>query len=379
MGLLEKFARKDHVYDVVVVGLGAAGVGVSVTLRHAGIDNFVALDRHGVGASFERWPEEMRVITPSFPTNSVGMLDINSVAIGASPAFGLQVEHPTGKQYASHLNGVASYYELPMKVGIDVKRIILAGDRLHVETDGKTFITKNVIWAAGDFQYPKIGDLTGSEKCLHTATLTSYGALEGDEFTIIGGYESGIDAAYNLARLGKRVRLFDRECPWELQTSDPSVGLSTYSLERMRTSEFEQNVQLFANTQIESVMVNDGTYELAAFDGKRYKSATQPLLALGFEGGHTLVSHLFEKRGDGFPFLSEQDESTLVPGLFLCGPAVRHEGQIFCFIYKYRQRFAVVAKTIATSLGLPAEGLEMYRNWGMYLDDLSCCGEECVC
>ena len=37
------------------------------------------------------------------------------------------------------------------------------------------------------------------------------------------------------------------------------------------------------------------------------------------------------------------------------------------------------AKAIATSLGLPAEGLETYRLWGMYLDDLSCCGEERVC
>ena len=80
-----------------------------------------------------------------------------------------------------------------------------------------------------------------------------------------------------------------------------------------------------------------------------------------------------------FQLLSENDESTLVPGLFLCGPAVRQEGQIFCFIYKYRQRFAVVAKAIATVLGLPAEYLETYRMWGMYLDDLSCCGEECAC
>ena len=37
-----------------------------------------------------------------------------------------------------------------------------------------------------------------------------------------------------------------------------------------------------------------------------------------------------------------------------------------------------VAKAIANSLGLPAEELENYRKWGMYLDDLSCCGEECA-
>ena len=64
--------------------------------------------------------------------------------------------------------------------------------------------------------------------------------------------------------------------------------------------------------------------------------------------------------------------------MFLCGPTVRHDNQVFCFIYKFRQRFAVVAKAIATSLGMPAEELEKYRIWGMYLDDLSCCGEECA-
>ncbi|MEM6315574.1 MAG: NAD(P)-binding domain-containing protein, partial [Planctomycetota bacterium] len=106
---------------------------------------------------------------------------------------------------------------------------------------------------------------------------------------------------------------------------------------------------------------------------------TPPLFAGGFEGSLKLVADLFEQREDGFPLLSENDESTRTPGLFLSGPAVRHENHVFCFIYKFRQRFAVVAKAIATNLGLPAEALEQYRNWGMYLDDLSCCGEECVC
>ena len=379
MALSEKFVKKQHVYDVVIVGMGAAGVGVAVVLRHAGIENFVGLDRYGVGGSFARWPDEMRFITPSFPTNSVGMLDINSIAIGASPAFGLQVEHPTGKQYASHLRGVSDYYELPIRTDIDVKSVSKSDGLFRVETNAETFIAKHVIWAAGDFQYPITKGFSGSEHCVHTATLNNYESLEGDNFVIVGGYESGIDAAYNLALRGKQVRLFDRGCPWELETSDPSVALSTYSLERMRTANFVEHVDLFPHTPIESVGLTDGLYDVTALDGQQFKSRTQPLLALGFEGSHKLVGDLFEKRDDGFPLLSEHDESTLVPGLFLCGPAVRHEGQIFCFIYKYRQRFAVVAKAIATSLGLPAEQLEMYRDWGMYLDDLSCCGEECVC
>ena len=147
----------------------------------------------------------------------------------------------------------------------------------------------------------------------------------------------------------------------------------------MRSDLFIEYVELFPYTSVESVNRTDTAYEVIAQDGQRFKTSTQPILASGFAGSHKLVEHLFEQREDGFPLLNEHDESTIAPGLFLCGPAVRHGGQVFCFIYKYRQRFAVVAKAIATSLGLPAEELETYRSWGMYLDDLSCCGEECVC
>ena len=60
-----------------------------IAAKDAGIDNFLVLERFQVGAAFALWPEETRFITPSFPTNSIGMLDLNSVAIGVSPAFGL--------------------------------------------------------------------------------------------------------------------------------------------------------------------------------------------------------------------------------------------------------------------------------------------------
>ena len=73
------------------------------------------------------------------------------------------------------------------------------------------------------------------------------------------------------------------------------------------------------------------------------------------------------------------DESTKTPGLFLVGPQVRHENLIFCFIYKYRQRFGVVANTIGKALGLDTSMLEQLRHEGLYLDDLSCCSGECEC
>ena len=70
----------------VIVGAGAAGIGVARALQEVGVP-FVILERHEIGGSFRRWPKEMRFITPSFPSNSFGTLDLNSIAIGTSPAF----------------------------------------------------------------------------------------------------------------------------------------------------------------------------------------------------------------------------------------------------------------------------------------------------
>ncbi|MEC8799360.1 MAG: NAD(P)-binding domain-containing protein, partial [Planctomycetota bacterium] len=161
------------------------------------------------------------------------------------------------------------------------------------------------------------------------------------------------------------------------ESSDPSVALSTYSLERMRDRRFREHVELYPMTTITGVQPSDQGFQIETESGLTFMTEEQPLLASGFDGSHKLIPDLFEKREDGFPLLNGNDESTLVPGLFLCGPSVRHKHHVFCFIYKYRQRFAVVAKAIATSLQLPAEELDKYRDWGMYLDDLSCCGEEC--
>ena len=71
------------------------------------------LEREEIGASFKKWPEEMKLITPSFTTNFYGHLDLNAVISGTSPAFMLRREHPTGKEYALYLKAISEYFELP--------------------------------------------------------------------------------------------------------------------------------------------------------------------------------------------------------------------------------------------------------------------------
>ncbi|MGB7085956.1 MAG: NAD(P)-binding domain-containing protein [Phormidesmis sp.] len=108
-------SQTDLSYDVVIVGAGAAGIGCGVVLKELGLERFAILDRHQVGASFSRWPEEMHFITPSFPSHGFGLLDLNAVTMKMSPAIAFRREHVSGKQYALYLQTAADHFELPIQ------------------------------------------------------------------------------------------------------------------------------------------------------------------------------------------------------------------------------------------------------------------------
>lgn len=81
------------------------------------------------------------------------------------------------------------------------------------------------------------------------------------------------------------------------------------------------------------------------------------------------------------PNITENDESTAFSNVFLVGPHVAHGNAIFCFIYKYRQRFAVVVREMLKRLGSKKgdEVIAEYAKKGFLLDDLSCCANVCEC
>lgn len=111
-------SQTNRFYDVAIVGAGAAGIGCGVVLKELGLEHFTILERHEVGASFSRWPEEMNFITPSFPSHGFGLLDLNAITLKTSPAIAFRQEHISGKQYALYLQTIAESPGLPCAMGI---------------------------------------------------------------------------------------------------------------------------------------------------------------------------------------------------------------------------------------------------------------------
>lgn len=236
----------------------------------------------------------------------------------------------------------------------------------------------------------------------------------------VRSYESGVDAAINLAKAGKRSTVLASTATWNVQTPDPSAELAPYTAERLREVSAAGSCpspKLLAPLRVLRVeRAAEGGFNVIAawkaaepplpawsqrtpFTGTAtprgaegselvVHTAQPPVLCTGFAGSvASMARNLFdfsdgsaEAKGclAGAPLLTAEDESTKVPGVFLVGPSVVQGDLSFCFIYKFRQRFGIVSDAICRGLGRDTtSAVQSLRQTNMYLDDLACCESTC--
>ncbi|MEM6911860.1 MAG: NAD(P)/FAD-dependent oxidoreductase [Verrucomicrobiota bacterium] len=371
--------------SVLIVGAGPAGLGVSAALKRAGVIDQLVIDAREIGAAFRSWPRQMSLLTPSFHSNAFGLTDLNAIDPETSPADFLRTQHPDGGHYAEYLEAVATHYQLPVQTGTRVTALKKEETGFLATTDQGHILADYVVWTAGQFFHPCDDDFPGATHALHSSHVADWETLSGEEFTVIGGYESGVDAALNLIDLGKSVRLVSKGEPWSSDHPDPSRSLSPRTMDRLRAllrqTDRAQKLEFVKNTEIRQIEKEAEWWTLRDQDDIPLVSHTRPILANGFHSGLGLVENLFEHDENSLPCFSEEaDESTLTPGLFYSGPSLVHRNSLFCFIYKFRARFGVIAHEIATRLGKPEvdEKLLPYLKAGFMNSDLDCC-TNCEC
>ena len=375
--------KTDTNVDVVIVGAGAAGIGMAMELKLIPGLNYAVLEREQVGESFRRWPTQTRFITPSFNSNPFGLADLNAVDASSSPANFAGVEHLSGTQYADYLSHIVNTADLPVSCGVKVLDVYPTeyGD-FRLFTSKGEIKTRFLIWACGEYQFPDLKPFPGGQWCLHYAHIEDWKDLELGHQTVIGGYESGVDAAFNLLKLGCQVRLLVRRRTWEIaEENDPSIVLSPYSCERLQKMQANDGLEIISEVDVTEVSAAaGGGYRIHAADGRHWDSKVPPVLGTGFltGGGARQIAHLWKWGKNGQVSLSNIDESTLTPGLFLVGPQVRQDQRIYCFIYKFRQRFTAIAHEMAARLLLdPIQLDELADSWGPF-GNAECC-ENCEC
>ncbi len=365
---------------VAIVGAGPAGLGVARVLRDLAIPDVWVLERGRIGQSFLDWPADTRLLTPSFPGNVFGLTDLNAISYDSSPGWSLRCEHPDGAAYAKYLEQAQAAFGINVQCGVDVESIRPEGELFELETNAGAFTADFVIWACGQFGTPSDGGLPGAELAQHYGHVRRWEQIPGGVVYVVGGYESGIDAAIGLARAGKDVVVLDSGTPWLNSDKDPSRNLSPYTLQRLESARKDLPITLIPDADVIALEKEADGVRILVGDGRSWLSNGPPVLATGFGSGTGPVSEWFDYDADGLPMLTSQDESGAAPGLFLVGPEVSHNGHLFCFIYKFRQRFAVVARAIAGRIGVDTTALEIYYGNNMFLEDLTCCDDDkCLC
>lgn len=370
------------VTNVIIVGSGPAGIGIATLLNQTNID-YIVLEKRAIGNSFLEWPQNMKMITPSFPSNAFGQMDLNSICEATSPAFVFNKEHLTGEEYSEYLYGVADYFQINVHTNTEVLKVYQPKKGWMLETNQGQYFANYLIWVAGEFQNPQMKGIIGAEHCIHSSLIKDSEQVNGDDVVIIGGYESGVQLAFDFINNNKNVTLINPNKVDAMNTSNPSRILSPYTYTKYNKI---KHSPLYTEIlgEVYSVAKKEKVYQLQLKDERLFKTKNTPICATGFSFVKKPIEEFVTYREDGSPKLhKETDEFFGRKNLYLSGPAVRHDNHIFCFIYKFRQRFGVIVEDILRKEGCEEEDLSFLVNqWkknGMYLADLSCCGEECVC
>jgi putative flavoprotein involved in K+ transport len=371
-----------RVLDTVVIGAGPAGLGTALALGAVGGLSCRVLERGTVAQTFLDWPAGQRFLTPSFTGNGFGATDLNAIHPKTSPAYTLGVDYPDGRGYAGYLRAVATHFKVPVIEHAEVTGALATDGGFELATGKGAVYARTVVWAGGEFRHPAAPPIGGAELLDHSsspAAWTPRGGA-GAELVIIGGYESGMDLACHHVAGGCDVTVIDADAPWDdgSNGADPSFLLAPRTRIRLKEALATGRLTLVAADAVR-VIDERGRFLVELGDGRKLRSHGRPVSAVGYGPGLGPVAPLFARRDDGWPLLDEDDQSTTTPGLFLSGPAVRHDRLKFCFVYKYRQRFAHIAGVIGERLGKDVTALEDWRAAGMLTDDLSCCGVECAC
>ncbi len=239
---LEEFARcaglvvtleTDHVYDMVVVGAGPAGLAASVYAASEGLDVLTA-DTEAAGGQAGTSARIENYL--GFPTGISGR-ELTQNALIQAQRFGAHITVPCTVR----------------SLGLD------GGDRVVTLADSTKIKTRCVLVASG-VQYrkldvPRFEDFDGAG-IYYAATEMEAKMCGGEEVVVVGAGNSAGQAVVNLGRHARRVHLIVRG-------PDLGASMSRYLVDRIQSLEnvsirLNTNViRLDGNGRLQSVIVKD--------------------------------------------------------------------------------------------------------------------------
>jgi putative flavoprotein involved in K+ transport len=195
--------------DVVIIGAGQAGLGVSYYLTRGGAPHRV-LERGRIGETWrtQRWD--------SFMMNSPNFMTVMPDA----PYRGLEPEGFFSlREMTDEFEAFARRNRLPVESGIAVSAVdqLDGSDVYRLTTDKEVILTRNVVLATGCATRPRIpaiaARLPASLKQLHTADYRNSNLLPKGAVLVVGCGASGTQIVEDLLESGRTVYFATSRAP----------------------------------------------------------------------------------------------------------------------------------------------------------------------
>lgn len=180
-------------YDAIVIGGGQAGLAMGYYLQQQGL-RFTILDKRGrVGESWRERYDSLVLFTPRRFNDLPGL-----------PFPGQRDGLPDKNEAADYLENYAHHFGLPIQPGAEVSSLEQTEEGFRIYTQARTYQARTVVVATGPFHTPYVPtdhmNVDYDVTQWHTATYRNEQQLSNEPVLVVGGGNSGVQIAVELAR-----------------------------------------------------------------------------------------------------------------------------------------------------------------------------------
>lgn len=188
--------------DTLIVGGGQSGLALAYELGRRGQDPVVVERNDGIGHSWRRRWDSLRLFTPAEHDSLPGL---------SFPAPRRTL--PTKDQVAEYLAEYASRLPRPVQTGEEVTAVERTDGAFLVRTTRGAYVSRSVVMATGACAVPRQPEfaarLDSSIQQIHSGDYRNPDSVRGKDVVVVGAGASGAEIAFELAA-DRRVRIAGR-------------------------------------------------------------------------------------------------------------------------------------------------------------------------